>query len=697
MNSSPVCVLGLLLLTLPWAVAGPAGKEFFVSPNGDDAAAGTQSRPFRTLEHARDAVRRLKQVSGVPHGGVSIFLRAGKYELTHSFTLTAEDSGSENAPIRYRAWGNERVTLTGGRAITNLGPLTDPEALRRISPVYHAYIRQADLRALGITDFGKITPRGFRVFHPAGLELFFDGKPMTLARWPNAGDYVRVSRLPVGEAAKIKSISSQGSESGAFFYSGARPSRWASDPGIWVHGYWRYDWADDYAHIRDLDTKTQLITLDRSPGNYGIAAGQRYYYLNVLEELDTPGEWYLDRKHGLLFFWPPAKDGSAEVSLVEGPLIDVRGASDISIEKLILENGRGDGVDIEDGVRVRVAGCTLRNLGNWGAVVQSGADSGVISGDIYATGAGGIRITGGDRKTLTAARNYAVNNHIHDFARWVFTYRPAILLDGVGIRVAHNLIHDAPHTAILIHGNDNVIEYNNIHDVVTETNDAGAFYIGRSYTERGNIVRYNYFHHIGRPDQDARGVYLDDCSSGTTVFGNIFWRVRQAVILGGGRDNHIENNVFVESEPAIKMDDRCMTSNPVWQGMVRGELKQGIDAIRPEWDLYLRHYPDLASIEQYYARGSGVPPEGNVIARNIAVGASWVNSGIVIPADRALIHFERNLIETDPLFISLQRQNFQLQPDSPAWRSGFEKIPVDKIGLYSDEYRIKLPPRESYP
>jgi len=169
------------------------------------------------------------------------------------------------------------------------------------------------------------------------------------------------------------------------------------------------------------------------------------------------------------------------------------------------------------------------------------------------------------------------------------------------------------------------------------------------------------------------------------------------VILGGGRDNHIENNVFVESEPAIKMDDRCMTSNPVWQGMVRGELKQGIDAIRPEWDLYLRHYPDLASIEQYYARGSGVPPEGNVIARNIAVGASWVNSGIVIPADRALIHFERNLIETDPLFISLQRQNFQLQPDSPAWRSGFEKIPVDKIGLYSDEYRIKLPPRESYP
>ena len=401
MSHSPARFFAVILLAVQWAVAAPTGKEFFVSPSGNDANTGTQAFPFRTLEHARDAVRRLKQTSGVPPGGVSVFLRAGRYELAGSFTLTVEDSGREGSPIRYLAWGNEHVTISGGRAVTAFGPLTDPEALRRISPMYHAYIRQADLRALGIADFGKITPRGFRVFHPAGLELFFDGKPMTLARWPNAGEYIRVSHLPAGEAAKVKSISSQGSESGAFFYSGSRPSRWASDPDIWVHGYWRYDWADDYAHVRNLDTKKQLVTLDRSPGNYGIAIGQRYYYLNVLEELDTPGEWYLDRKRGLLFFWPPAKAGLAEVSLVEGPLIDVQGASDISIEKLTLENGRGDGVDIKDSSRVRVAGCTLRNLGNWGAVIEGGEASGVISSNIYGTGGGGVRIAGGDRKTLT--------------------------------------------------------------------------------------------------------------------------------------------------------------------------------------------------------------------------------------------------------------------------------------------------------
>ncbi|MGH9613335.1 MAG: Ig-like domain-containing protein, partial [Bryobacteraceae bacterium] len=129
-----------------------------MSPSGNDANTGTQARPFQTLEHARDAVRRLKQTSGVPPGGVSVFLRAGRYELAGSFTLTVEDSGREGSPIRYLAWGNERVTIGGGRAVTNFGPLTDAEALRRISPMYHTYSRQADLRALGITDFGKITP-----------------------------------------------------------------------------------------------------------------------------------------------------------------------------------------------------------------------------------------------------------------------------------------------------------------------------------------------------------------------------------------------------------------------------------------------------------------------------------------------------------------------------------------------------------
>ena len=104
---------------------------------------------------------------------------------------------------------------------------------------------------------------------------------------------------------------------------------------------------------------------------------------------------------------------------------------------------------------------------------------------------------GGDRKKLEAGRNFALNNNIHHFSRWVRTYRPAVYLYGVGHRVAHNRVHDAPHNAVLFWGNDHVLEFNEVYRVCTETGDAGAFYIGRDWTQRGNVIRYNYFHDLG--------------------------------------------------------------------------------------------------------------------------------------------------------------------------------------------------------
>ena len=93
-----------------------------------------------------------------------------------------------------------------------------------------------------------------------------------------------------------------------------------------------------------------------------------------------------------------------------------------------------------------------------------------------------------------------------------------------------------------------------------ETHDVGAFYLGRNYTERGNVVRYNYFHHLGREGVKAedlvQAVYLDDCASGTLVYGNVFYRAGRAAMIGGGRDNTIENNIFVECTPSVHVDAR---------------------------------------------------------------------------------------------------------------------------------------------
>ena len=155
----------------------------------------------------------------------------------------------------------------------------------------------------------------------------------------------------------------------------------------------------------------------------------------MLEELDEPGEWYLDRAAGMLYFWPPSpiSSGVAEVSLLDKPLVSVEGASYVEFRDLGFELTRADGIVIHDGSHDRIKHCSIANTGNAGVVIRSGAGDTVEDWEILETGDGGIVLDGGDRKTLTAAAHVAARNHIHDYARWSRTYyTPAINVSGVG-------------------------------------------------------------------------------------------------------------------------------------------------------------------------------------------------------------------------------------------------------------------------
>jgi hypothetical protein len=255
----------------------------------------------------------------------------------------------------------------------------------------------------------------------------------------------------------------------------------------------------------------------------------------VLAELDSPGEWYLDRQRGLLYFWPPEDGLESAVLSVLPTLLSLNNASWVTVRGLVLENTRATAVTIAGGEGVRVGGCLIRNVGGGGVAVNGGANHGVLGCDITQTGESGVSLSGGDRATLTPAEHFAENNHIHHYARLQRTYRPAVGLNGVGNRVSHNLIHDAPHNAIQLGGNEHVIEFNEIHRVCQETGDVGAYYMGRDWTMRGNLIRHNYFHEISGPGlHGAMAVYLDDAASGTTVFGNVFYRASRAAFIGGG-------------------------------------------------------------------------------------------------------------------------------------------------------------------
>jgi hypothetical protein len=675
------------------------GLTLYVSPQGDDRWSGKLAEPntagsdgpFATLELARDAIRELKKASALPAGGVTVLIRAGAYSRSTTFQLTEEDSGTATAPIVYRAYAQEVVRITGGQEISGFAPVTDAAVRSRLDPAARDKVLQVDLKAHGISEFGRLRRRGFgRFVEASGLELFFQDKPMPLARWPNDG-WATISSAPGGE------------NSYTFSYDFDRPQRWAASDDIWVYGYWTYDWADSYERVAAIDKQAKVVKT-AAVGPFGYTAGQRFYFLNVLEELDSPGEWFLDRATGLLYFWPPGPldAGRVTVSLLEEPMVTLENVSYVTLQGLTLEYARGNGVLVSAGAHNRIAGCTLRNLGgvavsigkgvdNYASHIyensawnrDGGTDQGVLSCDIYHCGEGGIMLGGGDRKTLTPAGNYAVNNHFWNSNRIARTYRPAIAIDGVGNRAANNLIHDLPHFGIWLHGNDHILEYNEIYRVCLETNDAGAFYMGRDFTERGNVVRYNYFHDLGAGDL-VQSVYLDDCASGTLMFGNIIDHGGRGVMVGGGRDNTIENNIFIEGRPAVHIDARGVGWAKFWFNGEEPVLMNRLKAVRHDQPPYSQRYPPLVNLLQDHP----AIPKGNRVLRNIRVGGRWLD--LLDGLDVKNIDMQDNLTDGDPGLVAPERKDFHLKPDSPALKLGFKPIPIEKIGLLKDDYRTTI-------
>jgi hypothetical protein len=525
--------------------------------------------------------------------------------------------------------------------------------------------------------------RGFgRPTTSAHTELFFDGKRMTLARWPNKGSFERIASTPDPNPPDDGHGKRLGRVEFGFQYEGDRPTRWKRPELAWVHGYWAWDWAETYEQIVKLDTaKRQVRT---GGGQYGFRGGQRYYFLNILEELDEPGEYYVDAEAAKVYFWPPAPIAGKEiaVSSVEKPLLEIRGASNIAVEGVGFQYTRGNAVEVHESRDIALRQLDIRDIGNNGIVVRGGANVRVEHSTIAYTGDGGLELTGGDRRTLKAAGHAATDNHLHDFGEWSKTYNPAIKVNGVGNVLAHNLMHDSPHAGIVLTGNEHRIEFNEMHHLAKETGDVGAFYLGRDFTERGNIVRHNFIHHIGGVGSiGSMAVYLDDCSSGTTVFGNIFYKVQRAAFVGGGRDNRIENNLFIECTTPVHVDSRGLSQKAVWQNMVYKTMMPKVEEMNPDAEPYRSRYPQLQDLKPYFAKPGGVPPEGTRIRRNIVYGAGfekWLK--MYERAPEFVKDVADNIAEAAIGVVDPDKPDFTFKDPEKARKIGFEPIPWREIG-----------------
>ncbi|MBC8443302.1 right-handed parallel beta-helix repeat-containing protein [PVC group bacterium] len=390
-----------------------AAESLYVAPHGDDNHSGTMAAPFATLERARDAVRKM-MARGLPTGGVTVYLRGGVYGREATFELRSQDSGTPQSPIVYRSYQNEEVRLVGGLTIpaAAFGPVAATSVAERLDEKARGNVRAVDLKALGVTDFGK-EPVRYRGAAPVP-ELFFDDKRMTLARWPNEG-WATIDKII--QRGSVPRSGDKTKNPGIFQYKGDRPSRWRAADEVRLHGYWCFDWYDEVIKVKSIDTENRQITF-AAPHYYGIRYGnrspRRYRAIGLLEEIDEPGECYIDRKSGVLYFWPPAPVANARivVSTLRDPVISLTSVSHVTLRGLTIEACIGNGIAVKDGEQCQILACHVRNTGKTGIDLRGGVKHRVEACDIHDTGTLGMTLAGGDRRKLIPAGHEAVNNHI---------------------------------------------------------------------------------------------------------------------------------------------------------------------------------------------------------------------------------------------------------------------------------------------
>ncbi len=666
-----------------------ASRTIYVSRQGNDAWRGTQATPnttisngpVATLSRARDLIRELKKAPGGLTGPVTVEVQGGTYEMPTSFSLTAEDSGTPDHPITYRAAAGAEVRIAGSKFLTGFAPVKDAAVLARLDPAARDKVLCTDLKAQGIKDYPPMTSANGWTSSDAGLEVFCADEPMTLCRWPNTG-YAYI--VDVKGPSPVDCRGTKGTAEGIFTYDGDRAKRWAGEPDLMANGFWMWDWANQRYRVKNIDLETHTITLDdeKHRHDFGYRKGQWFYIYNALSELDAPGEWYLDRKNGLLYFWPPnpANISKTTVTLLRD-LVMLQDVSHVNFQGLTFEGCQSTALTINGGESCRVAASVVRNIGGAGIIINGGKNHSVIGCDLYNLGDGGVSLIGGDRKTLTPAGHLVENCHIYKFGRWNFIYKPAISLSGVGNRASHNLLNDAPHMAIALSGNDQIIEFNEIHSVVYESNDAGVIYAGNNWTMRGNQIRNNYIHDIyGYENKGCMGIYLDDQFSSAAISGNIFCKVPRAAFIGGGRDITVTNNIFVDCDPSVSVDARGLN----WQKDNITYLLKGLNEMPYREEPWRSRYPEMSTLPDQ----KPCTPFNIQIAHNICVGGKWAYLEEIAKQGVNLVD---NLTDQDPLFMDAAKQDFRLKPESPAFKLGFQPIPVGKIGLYQDRLRASWP------
>jgi hypothetical protein len=668
-----LCAPALLLFVVSIS-ASARPLTIYVATNGNDQWSGRHDKPspdrrdgpVASLPEALKKARAARRISSKPPDRITILLRGGTYSIAGTIELSAEDSGSDGKhPFTIAAYPGEKPVLSGGRRIAGWKRVEGKPGLW-----------QADVTDVRANKW---------YFH----QLFINGQRRQRARTPNTGYFLADGDYLADKPVRFK------------YRNGDLKKEWVGDGTELVA---LHKWIDLRQFIRDLDEKNRVITLSGDIAEHVKEGNARYYIENTRDALDSPGEWYLDRKTGMLTYWAQADENlnHAEVvaSFLSSPLLKMAGdfaakqaVHDVVIRDLTFahtdwtlpENGyldtqaavhvRGD-VLLEGATNCRFERCAFEHLGNYALELGRGCQHcAIVANEFFDLGAGGIRIGETTARTDPFEQDFGhdvSDNHLHQLGR-VFSPAVGIIIFQSGRNhVAHNHIHDLYYTAISVGWNwgyqetpcrDNVIEFNHLHDIGQGVlSDMGGIYtLG---IQKGTILRNNLIHDVNSFSYGGWGLYTDEGSTDILLENNIVYHCKSAGFHQHyGRDNIIRNNVF-----AFGSEYQLMRT-------------------REEDHVSFVFTNNIVYFDSGTLLGSNWKNEHYVMDRNVyfdaRAGASanaMIFSGADVAEWRRRGHDVHSLI-ADPLFVTPQKFDFRLKRNSPARQLGFKPVNPRKAGV----------------
>ncbi len=531
-------ILSVLLIPvmLSMAAAVPAFAEsnevkIYVSLNGNDANDGKQlTSAVKTASRAVELERMYKTDGKITH----IIFKEGTYFLDDTVNLTSEDSGTKDAPVVFGAYQGDNVRFTMGKKL-------DPNAFKisgnaQIADSARRYVYEADLEELdnlagGFTD-----------------TFYVDGCMQNLSAFPNRDS-----------SKKAHTYEFTQSEDGtAYLIPEEKLSGWANRTDM-LYSFMPTGYTWQSGAVGEVtDTTIKL-------------AGKSAIIYNLLCEVDEPGEYYIDKEAKKLYYYPQYDISTSDMYLSTGNknFVTIKNASNIKFEGIdfICANS---GFSINGCNNITIYDSVMKAMAGYAVNAAETSGLQILKCDISDLKRGAVSVSGGDSVKLISSGNLIKNCRIHDFGE-IYKSSYGVEVKGVGAIFAHNEVYNCSSIAVTVAGNDIVVENNRIYNTMLNVWDSGSIYMGRTWTGRGNIVRNNYIYDSRElldfsvltdlhywAGTDNQGIYLDDMISGITVTGNIVYNMSRGMLIGGGSDNNVENNVIINCRRGSAYDNRGM-------------------------------------------------------------------------------------------------------------------------------------------